>query len=257
VLTSCHFRHGLVVVLLVATHSTASPRLADAQQGGPDQTVPRKVERAARHGTIKQFANELVGAGLPVGVVIGPEDRKLQTGWQRSSEPEAESASLNNAIDVFHARHQGYAAQRGYRVMRIQPSGSSQCARAVERRLDQFSASGSAMQVVFEAIQAANRDTRPVPPPGLVGSSGAQVSVDVYRAHVNLNLSGVTLGDVLDAVITAVPGLGWAVQEHVDKEQSGKQTSPVRCQVLLFSGDSWAESGWYINPMSSQVPGKQ
>jgi hypothetical protein len=116
-----------------------------------------------------------------------------------------------------------------------------------------LTASGSAIEVAYEVFRAADGDTSPRIPPGLVGGSQSADAADVYRQFATLNLTESTLEEALDSLVRQVPGLGWALQERLDEWRIEKvapgATSPAAvCQVLLFSGDSWGETGWYLTP---------
>jgi hypothetical protein len=253
--TSSPSRSGLLGALLIATQIGPSTLAADWRGQEANQAVPRIVEDAAKQGTLKQFANELAAAGVPVGIIIGAESRELRRGWQRTAEGGAtESISLNDAVQAFRARHGRYALARVGSVVRIEPFEEHPCATAAERRVGPFAASGSALDVAYWAFgHSTGKFGRDEPRPGIV-SSGS-VSVVAYRALVSVDLPGGSLADMLDAIVAQAPGLGWAIQELRDPPPSWANPPPkMLCQVLLFSGDSWSQGGWYIDPARSQSP---
>jgi hypothetical protein len=236
----------LATFVLAAAASAAS----GVQQGSHDR-VPRAVERAARHGTIEQFANAVAAARIPTGFVIAAEDNRRPKTWRPdSAENEGPPADLEDAVSQFERRNPHYVVRHRDGVLRIRPAAETPCVRAVEQTFDGMTASGMAFEVVYEAVRARNRDQSPAPPPGLVGSIAS--SPDPYRTFVSVDLQQASLADILDAVVRDAPGLGWAVRElrvpkrqrRDDDPQEGLET---RCNVVLFAGDSWTDSPDYID----------
>ena len=245
---------GSVVALVAAVHVWSLP-LAGTHQGAA-RLVPSVLEQAARMGTLKQFANELVAAGIPVGIIIGIESSDVYRGWRRPTEAGAtEPVGFDNAMQVFRSHNGRYTTRHPGDVLRIEPVEAHHCAIAVERPIGRpFAASGSALDVVFEAFRHATGIGRDAPPPSIVGDEAPRAS---YRAYVSVDLPGGSLAEILDAVARQAPGLGWAIQETEYPSTfaalpSQAKSSRLRCQVQLLSGDSWLTTGWYIDPSGPQ-----
>jgi hypothetical protein len=120
-------------------------------------------------------------------------------------------------------------------------------------------AKGQASAVLYDLVRAVNGDTSPYVPPGLVGSflnrdrtSERRSAFEPYLSQVSLDLVDVTIGQALDELVRQAPGLGWAVQERlaVDTTQGRNPIGPrsLRCNVVLFAGDSWSDSSDHIDP---------
>lgn len=231
-------RAGICLILSCAA-LTASPRRAiDANDSA--MLVPSTLLQAAENGTVEQFVSMLAQTRFGVGVILSPIDNRRPSAWRlpASSVIVRETTTMGDVLKTFHRAHPEYQMAERDGVILIQPARRSECAALIDRKLDSLFTSGPAFAVAFQAVKAINGDKRNLPPPGLVADD------QTYRSVVTVSAVQTSLADVLSAIVRQVPGLGWAVRELRPVRQT--ISSAAQCNVVLFSGDSWIDTSWYL-----------
>lgn len=219
---------------LVVAFGTAVPSFAQVGSlGSNDQRAPDAMARlreAAAQGDPEKFAQALVGSGLPTSIILRSEEARSRRAPIGPAERDPLETFLLRYPEFRHLKRNGVTA--------LQTMSKSPCVAASLLPVSRFTFSGPAYAALYQLVRHVNRDSRPMLPPGYIGSK------DAYLTIVDVSFSNATLAEVLDEIAGQVPGVGWAIR---DSSESSNATTRI-CLVELFTHTGWLRTSWDVWP---------
>ncbi|MCL4848685.1 MAG: hypothetical protein KJ066_19225 [Acidobacteria bacterium] len=208
---------------------------------GQERPAATLVPDDVNSWTIRQVATSLAKAGIPVGVILLPEDVAAQPRFVAGLERRDVLSQADTILASFEVRHPEYRVTRTESGgVLIAPSEAGSCAAFATSRRRSLTTSGKAHEVLYRIFRTWADETGPYVPPGLVGTGSVDSDPWPYTALVSLALEDASLLSALMALIEQAPGLGWAIEERAWSAAESPRTAPgLGCNIALFRGQSW------------------
>lgn len=209
---------------LAITMSTATPgqdRLISSRT-----IVPADVLEAAgkSHDT---FAVALAAARIPSSFVVSrTADRSLpSTPW--TSGPARGRPAVADVIERFEREHTGYSATVANSILSVRPEGPNACTPVLSAQTNAHVFATSLRDGVQILLHDIKRSVRlPGPQEGSVGSAGSRPEEPRKPADVawlSLSLPRGSLEQSLNAIVLAVPGTVWMLEEMPVRDGKASQ----------------------------------
>lgn len=230
----------IVVTMIVAGLCGVSAQGQESKKLDLSREIPgAAVQKALRSGSPESFARALVGAGLPVGIIIAwpPAPPPVSA----SAEPASPaSVSVRAALSDFAARHPNQVASVVEGMVYVRHRGAT-CDTLLQRKMS-LHFTGSAIAFLEYLDNDANPAAGDGIPPGLVfgGGSPNKASADLFTRTVTVNTDGLPLRDGMASFARQLPGVAWGIREI--RSSSGK----VHCQLSLLTATDTAATSYEV-----------
>jgi len=239
----------LLTMALASAGTLTGPTATSQSSSSLPENVPRFVGEAAET-SVADFAYGLAEARISAGFVGSYSDffkegafhfPRAEAIWQDRSREKGEEIPLQAAVNILRSRQTRYdvEAREGLLIVRAREMelSAGPLAKTAERvRVDGVprpTAFNEAMRIVDPAIPVRG---------GVVGSDlGAPeetTAADRIGPLISLDVSNVSLLDVLNEIVTQAPGTVWMLLRHEEPQRSGYYTLAFRSpggRLLDFS----------------------
>jgi hypothetical protein len=214
-------------------------------------TLPAGVTGVTQELSLRDIVSLLAHEGCSGGAIVSAKENQQHLSVvQAISKNAAREANVSrdqqvNVTKAFPGRADWQISQQPSGLVLLAPATRNVCQTVLDRRLARVSYTGKAFEME-SALDRLFRGLEPFPS-GKVPVVGGGGKPDpgkpsIWASPVSLDLTDVTIQEVLDETVRQVPGIFWVLREQA---WDGGQGS---CDVILASEDSSLQGGANLLP---------